>query len=49
MKAECFPGQEVTVIGTGGFSRLFEGEELFDKLIPDLVLHGLYIVLQMNS
>jgi hypothetical protein len=28
---------------------LFEGEGLFDKLIPDLVLHGLYIVLQMNG
>ncbi len=49
MKTECFPGQEATVIGAGGFSRLFEEEGLFDKLIPDLVLHGLYIVLQMNS
>ena len=49
MKDECFPGQTVTVIGTGGFSRLFEGEGLFDKLVPDLVLHGLYIVLQMNG
>jgi type III pantothenate kinase len=49
MKAECFPGQAVTVIGTGGFSRLFEEEGLFDKLVPDLVLHGLYIVLQMNG
>jgi type III pantothenate kinase len=50
MKDECFPGQTAPlVIGTGGFSRLFEGEGLFDKLIPDLVLHGLYIVLQMNG
>jgi len=49
MKAECFPGQAVTVIGTGGFSRLFEEEGLFDKLIPDLVLHGLYLVWRMNS
>lgn len=48
MKAECFPGQPVTVIGTGGFSRLFEEEGLFDKLVPDLVLHGLYLVLKMN-
>src|SRR5262249_23042113 len=49
MKAECFPGQAVTVIGTGGFSRLFEEENLFDLLVPDLVLHGLYLVLQMNA
>lgn len=49
MKVECFPGQPVTVIGTGGFSRLFEEEGLFDLLIPDLVLHGLYLIWQMNS
>jgi len=48
MKTECFPGQAVTVIGSGGFSRLFEEEGLFDHLIPDLVLHGLYLVLRMN-
>src|SRR4029434_8417973 len=48
MKAECFPGQAVTVIGTGGFSRLFEEENLFDLLVPDLVLQGLYFVLQVN-
>src|SRR5262249_11570403 len=49
MKAECFLRPAVKVVGTGGFSRLFEEEDLFDKLVPDLVLHGLYIVLQMNS
>jgi type III pantothenate kinase len=49
MKAECFPGQKVMVIGTGGFSRLFEEERLFDKLVPDLVLHGLYVIWRMNS
>jgi type III pantothenate kinase len=49
MKSECFPGQKVMVIGTGGFSRLFEEEGLFDKLVPDLVLHGLYVVWRMNS
>ncbi|MGH9766786.1 MAG: type III pantothenate kinase [Blastocatellia bacterium] len=49
MKAECFPGQAVKVIGTGGFSRLFDEEALFDHLVPDLVLHGLYHVWRMNS
>jgi hypothetical protein len=29
-------------------SRLFEEEGLFDRLVPDLVLHGLYVVWQMN-
>lgn len=48
LKAECFADQKVMVIGTGGFSRLFEEEELFDKLVPDLVLHGLYVVWRMN-
>ena len=49
LKTECFPGQKVLVIGTGGFSRLFEDEGLFDKLVPDLVLHGLYVIWRMNS
>jgi type III pantothenate kinase len=49
LKAECFPGQAAKVIGTGGFSRLFEEENLFDLLVPDLVLHGLYLILQMNT
>jgi len=29
------------VIGTGGFSRLFERDQVFDALLPDLVLLGL--------
>ncbi|MCS5708502.1 type III pantothenate kinase [Candidatus Berkiella cookevillensis] len=29
------------VIGTGGFSHLFEGETVFNAIIPDLVLHGI--------
>jgi type III pantothenate kinase len=49
IKTECFAGQQVMVIGTGGFSRLFEEEGLFDKLVPDLVLHGLYVVWRMNA
>jgi type III pantothenate kinase len=49
IEAECFAGQQVMVIGTGGFSRLFEEEGLFDKLVPDLVLHGLYVVWRMNA
>jgi type III pantothenate kinase len=38
---EVFAGQRPYVIGTGGFSRLFEGEKLFDEVVPELVLLGL--------
>lgn len=30
------------IIGTGGFAYLFENEKLFDAIVPDLVLQGLY-------
>lgn len=36
------------VIGTGGFARSFEQEGVFDVIIPDLVLHGLYQAYHMN-
>jgi type III pantothenate kinase len=39
---------ETVVIGTGGFSRLFEKEKIFDALIPELVLHGLHRALKIN-
>ncbi len=40
-KQEIFPNQVVNVIGTGGFSQLYEKTGLFDAIIPDLVLQGL--------
>lgn len=46
---ECFGGQKPFVIGTGGFANLFEKEQVFDVIQADLVLHGLYQVLTMNS
>ena len=39
--AEAFAGQLPKVIGTGGFARMFETEDLFDEIVPELVLHGL--------
>ncbi len=47
-QTEVFAGQKPFVIGTGGFSRLFQGTGIFDVEIPDLVLHGLLIALRMN-
>ena len=43
-----FDGEPVVVIGTGGFSQLFEREGVFDALIPDLVLMGLHRALTLN-
>lgn len=45
---EVFAGETPFVIGTGGFSRLFEREKIFDTEISDLVLFGLYDALIMN-
>jgi type III pantothenate kinase len=45
---ECFGDDKPFVIGTGGFSSLFEKEKIFNAIIPDLVLKGNLIALQMN-
>lgn len=45
---ECFAGEKAYVIGTGGFAHLFEKEKIFDSIIPDLVLKGMLISLQLN-
>jgi type III pantothenate kinase len=45
---ECFGNNRPVVIGTGGFSRLFEGQAVFDVIEPDLVLQGLKVALDMN-
>ncbi len=39
---------QTLVIGTGGFSRLFEREKMFDVLQPDLILVGLERALSLN-
>lgn len=46
---EVFAGEAPFVIGTGGFSRLFEREKLFDTEISDLVLFGLFDAIKMND
>jgi type III pantothenate kinase len=38
---EAFAGRRPAVIGTGGFARLLEPEQLFDEIVPELVLLGL--------
>ena len=45
----AFEGQRPLVVATGEFAGLFESEGLFDAVIPDLVLRGLYLALMMNA
>ncbi len=49
ISVECFKNEKAFVIGTGGFSSLFEKEKIFDAIIPDLVLKGNLIALSLNS
>ena len=41
--------EQALLIGTGGFSSLYESSQIFDHIIPDLALKGLYLALKMNS
>ena len=46
---EAFPGETPHVIGTGGFARLFERENLFHEIVPELVLLGLRHAVRLNE
>lgn len=46
---EVFKGKKPFVIGTGGFSRLFEKHDIFDTIQSDLVLRGLLKALELNQ
>lgn len=39
---EAFPSSAPVIVGTGGFSRMFEGEGIFKEIVPELVLWGLH-------
>lgn len=49
LSKECFNGEKPFVIGTGGFAGLFEKSNVFDEVLPDLVLKGLLLSLKLNS
>lgn len=49
MTNECFLDEKPFIVGTGGFSSLFEKEKIFDAIIPDLVLKGNLIALRLNT
>ena len=48
IKAESFPGKHVTVLATGGFASLFSEYDLYDMILPDLVLQGIRIAMCIN-
>lgn len=48
LRSEVFPDRKPWVIGTGGFARLLEDEALFDEIVPELVLFGLWQAEALN-
>jgi type III pantothenate kinase len=46
---EAFKDETPLIIGTGGFSSLYQNAGIFDHIIPDLVLKGLLIAVNMNT
>jgi type III pantothenate kinase len=49
IREQAFRGAPAVVIGTGGFSRLFDQEKLFDAVLPDLVLIGVHRAMSLNE
>ncbi|MDE1976564.1 MAG: type III pantothenate kinase [Elusimicrobia bacterium] len=49
IQADYFGGKKAVLIGTGGLSRLFAQEKIFDVIAPDLVLQGLNFAYRMNQ
>ncbi|MCB1120156.1 MAG: type III pantothenate kinase [Verrucomicrobiae bacterium] len=46
---ESFNGEDHLLLGTGGYARLFQSENLFDHIYPNLVLNGLYLAYYLNQ
>ncbi|MCW8410031.1 type III pantothenate kinase [Legionella sp. PATHC035] len=49
LKQEAFGTEKALVLATGGFASLFEKQELYDHLVPDLVLQGIRLAALMNN
>jgi type III pantothenate kinase len=48
LQEQTFKGKKPLVIGTGGFTTIYRDSDIFDEIIPDLVLKGLYLAHHMN-
>ena len=44
-----FKDDKPVLLGTGGYARLFEREKLFDEVVPNLVLNGIFLAYNMNQ
>ncbi|ASQ45433.1 type III pantothenate kinase [Legionella clemsonensis] len=49
IKEETFAHQDVLVLATGGFASLFDKQDIYDYLVPDLVLQGIRLAAELNS
>ena len=49
IQKENFKGKGSLIIGTGGFSTLFRDSGLFDEVIPNLVLDGIFKAQELNK
>lgn len=49
IKGEVFSNDEVMVVATGGFASLFEKQGIYEQILPDLVLQGIRMAVEMNS
>ena len=49
ISVQAFQGDKPIVIGTGGFSSMFQDENLFDTISPTLVFKGLYEAYKINE
>ena len=48
IRHEAFAEKDCLTVATGGFSQLYRNSDLFDEIIPDLVLRGVNAVLAWN-
>lgn len=48
MNQEVFKSNKALVLATGGFASLFDKQDLYDHLVPDLVLRGIRLAALMN-
>lgn len=46
---EAFAEAPPLIVATGGFAHLFHREQLFDHVVPDLILEGLLEALRLNG
>lgn len=49
IKEESFAEQKVLVLATGGFASLFDKQDIYDLLVPDLVLQGIRLAAALNN